>query len=225
MLSDNKLKLAIQKKGRLTSDSLSLLRSCKFDFRVNEHLLFSICNNFPLEVLYLRDDDIPDIVLMGAADLGIVHDILLHERKEKFNKLLQLGFGDCSLVIAVPKQSKIRYLTDLRDSRNLRIATSYPYSTKAFFDKHHIHVEVIEMSGSIEIFPRLGVVDAIVDIMSTGSSLYWHDLRVIDKIYCNLSTFLIASHEAMMSSKKRRLINNILERFHEVIERSKNRNK
>src|SRR5258708_23042347 len=138
-LNNKNLKLVIQKEGRLTEETLEFLRKSGLEFESYKQRLFSVCRNFPLEILYVRDDDIPDYVASGTVDLGILGQNILHEERPKVKKLLNLRYGFCSLIIAVPKESTIKDITDLKDKI---IATSYPSSAKNFFKKNDISVEV-----------------------------------------------------------------------------------
>ncbi|OGE64957.1 ATP phosphoribosyltransferase, partial [Candidatus Daviesbacteria bacterium RIFCSPLOWO2_02_FULL_36_7] len=174
------LKLAIQKEGRLTEETLEFLRKSGLEFESYKQRLFSLCRNFPLEILYVRDDDIPDYVASGIVDLGILGQNLLSEERPDVKKLLNLRYGFCSLVLAVPKESCIK---SIRDLKRKTIATSYPQSTKKFFKENNITVDIVKISGSVEITPALGVAQAIVDLISSGSTLALNDLRILTKIY------------------------------------------
>src|SRR5436853_33015 len=129
-LNNKNLKLAVQKQGRLTDETLELLRKAGLEFESYKQRLFSSCRNFPLEILYVRDDDIPDYVASGTVDLGIVGQNILNEKNPKAKRLMNLGYGFCSLKIAVPKESTINKLEELKGKI---IATSYPESAKKFF--------------------------------------------------------------------------------------------
>lgn len=212
-LSNNNLKLAIQKKGRLTDETLSFLRSAGLEFESYQQRLFSVCRNFPLEILYVRDDDIPDYVASGTVDLGIIGRNILYEEKPKVDMLLNLDYGFCSFVLAVPKESGIHTISGLK---NKTIATSYPNAAKAFFAKKKIAVEIVKIKGSVEITPALGVAQAIADLISTGSTLTLNDLTVIEKIYDSQAIF-IANKKARMQKNKKLLIEKLLTRFNGVL--------
>src|SRR5204863_171308 len=152
--NNKNLILAVQKNGRLTEETLNFLRSSGLEFESSKQRLFSSCRNFPLEILYLRDDDIPDYVASRTVDLGILGQNILNEERPKVKKLLNLRYGFCSLIVAVPKESEIRNINELKGKT---IATSYPKSTKKFFQKNNIPVDVVSISGSVEITPALGV--------------------------------------------------------------------
>ena len=212
-MKNTNLKLAIQKNGRLTEDAVNFLRSSGLQFENYKQKLFSSCRNFPLEIVYVRDDDIPDYVQSGAVDLGIVGQNLINETKPRVKKLLNLRYGFCSLCLAVPKESAIR---SVRDLSNKIIATSYPNSTKYFFEKQQIKVRIIKISGSVEIAPILGVASAIVDLVSTGSTLALSDLRILEKFY-DSEAVLLTNPNSIEDLKKKQLINKLLIRFKGVL--------
>ncbi|HLV99484.1 MAG TPA: ATP phosphoribosyltransferase [Ktedonobacterales bacterium] len=195
----SQLRLAIQKEGRLTDDTLALLRSIGLEFESFRRKLFSNCRNFPLALLHTRDDDIPEYVSAGTVDLGIVGRNLLHEEGVIVEELLPLGFGYCSLVVAVPKESAI---TSVEQLAGAKIATSYPRSAQRFFDEQRIPVEIITISGSVEVAPLLGLSSAIVDLTATGSSLVLNDLRPI----CTIleSEAVLAAHPAVLADAARK---------------------
>lgn len=213
-LSLNKnLKIAIQKDGRLTEDTINLLNSAGLEFDNYKQKLFVTCRNLPLEIIFLRDDDIPGCVESGVADLGIVGKNVLYESEVNVDQILDLGFGFCSLYIAVPKESNINNVEDLKD---LRIATSFPKSVKKFFDNKKIPVKIVEINGSVEISPTLGIADAIVDIVSTGSSLAANDLRKLEKIY-DTESVLIANKSIKDLDFKNDLVNRLITRIKGVL--------
>ena len=207
------LKLAIQKEGRLTEETLEFLRKSGLEFESYKQRLFSLCRNFPLEILYVRDDDIPDYVASGIVDLGILGQNLLSEERPDVKKLLNLRYGFCSLVLAVPKESCIK---SIRDLKRKTIATSYPQSTKKFFKENNITVDIVKISGSVEITPALGVAQAIVDLISSGSTLALNDLRILTKIY-DSEAILVANKKAIASAEKQILIQKLVMRFKGVL--------
>ncbi len=211
-LNSNNIKIAVQKDGRLTEKTFSFLRSAGLEFETYKKKLFAVCRNFPLEILYVRDDDIPYYVETGIADLGIVGQNLLTELDSDVTELLPLEFGYCSLGVAVLKESDITSLSDLE---GCKIATSYPNSTKKFFDDKNISVETVMISGSVEIAPTLGVASAIVDIVATGSTLALNDLKLLTKLY-DCEAVLIATKN-IKSKQKKELINSLVTRFNGVL--------
>lgn len=211
-LQNSRLKLAIQKEGRLTEDTLAFLRKSGLEFESYQQKLFSTVRNFPLEILYVRDDDIPDYVSSGTVDLGIIGQNILNEERPKVKKLLNLRFGFCSLVVAVPKETTISILDDLRGKI---VATSYPASTRNFFKKNNVSIKVLPISGSVEIAPILGIAQAIVDLTSSGSTLALNDLRVLEKIYD--SEAVLIANEKKFKSKDNLLVEKLLTRFRAVL--------
>lgn len=211
-LSGKNLKLAIQKEGRLTEETIELLRHSGFEFDNYQRRLFSLCRNFPLEIIFVRDDDIPNYIAAGTADLGIIGQNLLYEEKVKVKKLLNLRFGLCSLVVAVPKDSTLETLSDLEGKT---IATTYPNSTEKFFRQNRISIKVFKISGSVEIAPTLGIAHAIADLSATGSSLALNDLKIIAKVY-DSEAVLIANPLSFLKDKKE-LIQKVIGRFKGVL--------
>lgn len=168
------LKIAIQKSGRLNEKSVELLKNCGLSFENYNSTLISTVSNFPLEILFLRDDDIPEYVQDGIADLGIVGENVINETEVDVNYLQPLGFGKCTLKLAVKHDTKIKTLQDFGGKA---IATSYPVILKKFLDKNNIKAEIRTISGSVEISPGLGLSEAIFDIVSTGGTLKSNGLK------------------------------------------------
>jgi len=162
------LKIAIQKSGRLNEKSVELLEHCGLSFENYKSSLISPVSNFPLEILFLRDDDIPEYVQDGIADLGIVGENVINETEVEVSYLQKLGFGKCSLKIAVPNNNTIQQLSHLNGKA---IATTYPVILGKFLKKHDIQADIRTISGSVEISPGLGLSDAICDLVSTGGTL------------------------------------------------------
>ena len=168
------LKIAIQKSGRLNEKSVELLKNCGLSFENYKSSLISTVSNFPLEILFLRDDDIPEYVQDGIADLGIVGENVISETEVDVSYLQKLGFGKCTLKLAVQNNSDIQNINDLNGKA---IATSYPVILKKFLDKNKIEADIRTISGSVEISPGLGLSDAIFDIVSTGGTLKSNGLK------------------------------------------------
>lgn len=211
-LDSKNLKLAIQKEGRLTEETLYFLRKSGLEFESYKQRLFSLCRNFPLEILYVRDDDISDYVASGVVDLGVIGQNVLYEKRPKVKNLLNLRYGFCSLTIAVPKESNIKSIKDLR---NKTIASTYPNSTKDFFKKNNIPVKIVSISGSVEITPALGVADAISDLTSTGSTLTLNDLRPLTTIYD--SEAVLVANEQSLSNGRKIMLEKLMIRFKGVL--------
>ncbi len=169
-----KLKIAIQKSGRLNEKSVELLAHCGLNFENYKSSLISPVSNFPLEILFLRDDDIPEYVQDGIADLGIVGENVIHETEVDVNYLQRLGFGKCTLKIAVPNRYNFK---DIAELNGKSIATSYPVILDKYLKKNGINAEIRTISGSVEISPGLGLSDAIFDIVSTGGTLVSNGLK------------------------------------------------
>jgi ATP phosphoribosyltransferase len=168
------LKIAIQKSGRLNEKSVELLKNCGLNFENYKSSLISPVSNFPLEIFFLRDDDIPEYVQDGIADLGIVGENVIEETEVSVSYLQRLGFGKCSLKIAITNNSDI---TELNDLEGRSIATTYPVILGKFLQKQNIHADIRTISGSVEISPGLGLSDAICDLVSTGGTLKSNGLK------------------------------------------------
>jgi ATP phosphoribosyltransferase len=162
------LKIAIQKSGRLNEKSVELLKNCGLNFENYKSSLISPVSNFPLEILFLRDDDIPEYVQDGIADLGIVGENVIQETEVEVSYLQKLGFGKCSLKIAVPNNNSI---TDINQLNGKAIATTYPVILGKYLKEKGISSDIRTISGSVEISPGLGLSDAICDLVSTGGTL------------------------------------------------------
>lgn len=168
------LKIAIQKSGRLNEKSVELLKNCGLTFENYKSSLISTVSNFPLEILFLRDDDIPEYVQDGIADIGIVGENVINETEVDVHYLQRLGFGKCMLKIAVPNESELKYIKDLEGKA---IATSYPVILKKYLQDNQVNATIRTISGSVEISPGLGLSDAICDIVSTGGTLKSNGLK------------------------------------------------
>lgn len=174
-----KLRIAIQKSGRLHDDSIKLLKECGIDINNGVNKLKTEASNFPLEVFFLRDDDIPQYVEDGVADIGIVGENVILEKNRPVKIAEKLGFGKCRLSLAVPKS--IEY-NGVKDMDKLRIATSYPVILQNFLSQHNITADIHEISGSVEIAPGIGLADAICDLVSSGSTLFMNGLKEVEVI-------------------------------------------
>jgi ATP phosphoribosyltransferase len=177
--SDGRLRLALPNKGRLAEPAVALLRDCGLRFEANDRRLFAPCENFPLDLLFVRAEDIPEYTQDGVVDSGITGSNLIRERGSRVKEGLRLGFGHCSLQVAVPQE---RPVTRLEDLAGRSVATSHPKTTAQFFAERGVKIELIEITGAVEITPLLGVADAIVDLVSTGTTLAVNGLRPIETI-------------------------------------------
>ena len=175
----NKLKIAIQKSGRLYDDSVKLLKDCGIDLKNGVNKLKAECDNFPMEIYFLRDDDIPQYVEDAVADVGIVGENVFYEKEKKAVIVEQLGFGKCRLSVAVGRAEHYEGVAYLNGKR---IATSYPVLVQRFLEKSGVKAEIQEISGSVEIAPGIGLADAIVDLVSSGSTLFMNGLREVETV-------------------------------------------
>jgi ATP phosphoribosyltransferase len=204
-----KLKIAIQKSGRLNEKSVELLKNCGLNFENYKSSLISPVSNFPLEILFLRDDDIPEYVQDGIADLGIVGENVINETEVEVAYLQKLGFGKCSLKIAVPNNNLINSLNDLNGKS---IATTYPVILNKFLKSNQIDAEIRTISGSVEISPGLGLSDAICDLVSTGGTLKSNGLVAFADV--------MSSEAVLISSKaaeKSALVDELIQRVQSVL--------
>lgn len=168
-----KTRVAVQRNGRLAEPSLSFLCSLGLKFQSNQRNLITPCDNCEIDILHLRDDDIPEYVCRGVVDFGIVGENVLYEKNVRVNVLRRLGFCPCSLVIAAPEGSQIRCVESLEGER---IATSYPRLLADFLGEKGINAAIITIQGSVEVTPELNLADAICDITETGKTLKDHEL-------------------------------------------------
>ena len=175
----NTLKIAIQKSGRLHDESIQILKDCGISIYNGNDQLKVMASNFPLEVYYLRNSDIPQYLIDGVVDIAIVGDNLLVEKGANIQIAEKLGFSKCKVSVAVPKAFQYNSLDDLND---LRIATSYPNTVMEYFTQKGISVDIHQISGSVEIAPNIGLSDAIVDIVSSGSTLFKNGLKEVEVI-------------------------------------------
>jgi len=174
-----KLKIAIQKSGRLHDDSLRLLKECGIEISNGVNKLKSEASNFPMEVYFLRDDDIPQYVEDAVADIGFVGENIVYEKKKKVEVVEKLGFGKCRLAIAVNRHDEY---SDRSFLNGKKIATSYPVLVQQFLDENNINAEIHEISGSVEIAPGIGLAEAICDLVSSGSTLFTNGLKEVETV-------------------------------------------
>lgn len=210
-----KLKIAIQKSGRLQEDSIKILKECGIEFSNGMNKLKAEAQNFPLEVFFLRDDDIPQYVEDGVADIGIVGENVMLEKNKNVKVIDRLGFGKCRLSIAVPKNKKYSSLSDLQ---GMKIATSYSTILSKFLKKEKITAEIHEISGSVEIAPGIGLADAICDLVSSGSTLFMNGLKEVEVILKS-EAVLIANKS--LNAEQKKLVDKLLFRI-SAVKRSKN---
>lgn len=173
------LSIGIQKTGRLSEKSLELLRESGIRLANGSRKLRSSSLNFPLDVVFLRDDDIPQYVFDGVTDVGIVGENVVREKQHELQVIERLGFARCRMSVALPKNMEYRGMEQLEGKR---IATSYPNILKAFLEENHVDSEIHVISGSVEIAPGIGLADAVFDIVSTGSTLMSNGLREVEVV-------------------------------------------
>ena len=193
----NKLTIAIQKSGRLLDDSLQLLRDCGLKIETSNGALKSEVSNFPLEILFLRNSDIPQYIIDGVADLAIVGENLLIEKGGDIDTLLPLGFSKCKVGLAVPKSSEILCVKDFEGKK---IATSYPVTLQKYLDESNVKAEIHTISGSVEIAPNIGLADGICDIVSSGNTLFMNGLKELEVII--RSQAVLVSNSNLSRDKK-----------------------
>lgn len=208
-MSEN-LKIAIQKSGRLYEGSMKLLKECGIEVSNGNNQLRVQAANFPVEVFFLRDDDIPEYVQDAVADIGFVGENVVTEKNKSVEAIERLGFGKCRLSIAVPKNGNLRSITDLNEKK---IATSYPFILGEFLKAKNIKASIHEISGSVEIAPRIGLADAICDLVSSGSTLFTNELKEIETI---LSSEAVLISNKMLSAEKRVILESLLFRIRSV---------
>ena len=172
-----KIKIAVQKSGRLNQDSLKLLKDCGISIDNGKDQLKAIASNFPLEVLYLRNGDIPQYLRDGVVDIAIIGENVLIEKGTDIGIVEKLGFSKCRVSIAIPKENTYNSIEDLD---GMRIATSYPNTVLNYFKKFNVKPEVHIINGSVEIAPNIGLADAICDIVSSGSTLFKNNLKEVE---------------------------------------------
>jgi len=212
---EQRLKIAIQKSGRLHEDSMKLLKECGIDITNGVNKLKTEASNFPIELYFLRDDDIPQYVEDAVADIGFVGENVVYEKNKKVSVVEQLGFGKCRLSIAVSRNEEYDDVTFLEGKR---IATTYPVIVEKFMRDKGVNVEIHEISGSVEIAPGIGLAHAICDLVSSGSTLFMNGLKEVETI---LKSQAILIKNQNLSDEKQQLLNKLLFRIQSV-KKSKN---
>ena len=202
-----KLKIAIQKSGRLSEESLRLLKDCGINVNNGISKLKTDADNFPIEIFFLRDDDIPQYIEDGVADIGIVGENVVFEKNKKVKTIEKLGFGKCRLSIALPKEVKY---TSIKDLNGKRIATSYSNILTKYLKEQKVKAEIHEISGSVEIAPGIGLADAICDLVSSGSTLFSNGLKEVE-VVLKSEAILIANQK--LSKEKIEILNKLLFRI------------
>lgn len=211
------IRLAIQKSGRLNNDSLSLLKDCSINIENGKDQLKTSATNFPVEVFFLRNGDIPQYLRDGVVDLAIVGENLLEEKGSDLEIIEKLGFSKCRVSIAFPKEVEFKSISDLNGKR---IATSYPNTVKTFLKKNNINAEIHVINGSVEIAPNIGLADAICDIVSSGSTLFKNNLKEV-LLIAKSQAVLVKSNE--LANDQIEIVNKLLFRLKSVLRAKKSR--
>jgi ATP phosphoribosyltransferase len=209
------IKIAIQKSGRLNEESLGILKKCGISIDNGKDQLKAAARNFPLEVLYLRNGDIPQYLRDGVVDLAIIGENLIHEKGKDLQVIEKLGFSKCRVAMAVPKET---VFNDIRELNGKRIATSYPNTVNQFLEENNISAELHIINGSVEIAPNIGLADAICDIVSSGSTLFKNNLKEVTKI---LDSEAVLVQAPTMDVEKTAIIDKLLFRLRTVLRAKK----
>ena len=205
------LRIAVQKSGRLQEDSLLILKECGLKVDASNGKLKSIVPNFPLEVLFLRNSDIPQYVEDGVVDIAIIGENLLIEEESKLDVLLPLSFSKCRVSLAVPKNSDIQ---SVKDFQGKKIATSYPETVQNYLRKNGVTAEIHTISGSVEVAPTIGLADGICDIVSSGNTLFMNGLRELEVI---LQSEAVLVKNSKLSAEKQEILDKLIFRMKAVL--------
>ena len=213
----NTLKIAIQKSGRLHDESIQILKDCGISVYNGNDQLKVTASNFPLEVYYLRNSDIPQYLIDGVVDIAIVGDNLLVEKGQNIQIAEKLGFSKCKVSVAVPKNFNYNSIQDLN---GLRVATSYPKTVVDYFSSKGISVDIHQISGSVEIAPNIGLSDAIVDIVSSGSTLFKNGLKEVEVI---LKSEAVLAVSPQISEEAKQVVSKLQFRIQSVLRSRKSK--
>jgi ATP phosphoribosyltransferase len=222
-MSDSKrLKIAVQKKGRLSDDSIALLKAIGIKLQIRDRLLIAHSTNQPIDLLLVRDDDIPGLVMDGVVDMGFIGENELEEkmlerqaskRPAEFQTLRRLDYGGCRLSIAIPNEMQY---TGIESLNGTKVATTYPYLLERYFTEQNIDARAVMLTGSVEVAPRAGVADAICDLVSTGATLEANGLREQEVIF--ESKAVLIQKAQPLGEEKQALINRLLPRIDGVMQ-------
>ena len=213
----SKIKIAVQKSGRLNEDSLKLLKDCGISIDNGKDQLKAQSSNFPMEVLYLRNGDIPQYLRDGVVDIAIIGENVLIEKGSDIGIAERLGFSKCRVSIAVPKETNYNSIKDLD---GMRIATSYPNTVKQYFSKFNITPDIHVINGSVEIAPNIGLADAICDIVSSGSTLFKNNLKEVEKMLVSEAVLAVSPN---ISSENQEILNKLQFRIQAVLKGRKSK--
>ncbi|AUK30816.1 ATP phosphoribosyltransferase [Pasteurella multocida] len=220
MIESKRLRIAMQKSGRLSQESQALLKQCGVKINLQEQRLIAYTENMPIDILRVRDDDIPGLVFDGVVDLGIIGENVLEEEEltrqaagetVNYKKLRRLDFGGCRLSIAIPQDEAYNGISDLK---NARIATSYPNLLKRYMQQQGVDFKTCSLTGSVEVAPRAGLADAICDLVSSGATLEANGLKEVEIIYRSKSCLI--QRAAELSPEKQALVDKLLTRIQGV---------
>jgi len=220
MIESKRLRIAMQKSGRLSQESQALLKQCGVKINLQEQRLIAYAENMPIDILRVRDDDIPGLVFDGVVDLGIIGENVLEEEEltrqaagetVNYKKLRRLDFGGCRLLIAIPQDEAYNGISDLK---NARIATSYPNLLKRYMQQQGVDFKTCSLTGSVEVAPRAGLADAICDLVSSGATLEANGLKEVEIIYRSKSCLI--QRAAELSPEKQALVDKLLTRIQGV---------
>ena len=206
-----KLRIAIQKSGRLNQDSLKLIKDCGISVDTGDDRLKVNAQNFPLEVFFLRNSDIPQYVQDGVADIAIIGENLLIEKPHQVDVIKRLGFSKCKVSLAIPKNEDYNGIGYFNGKR---LATSYPNTVQTFLKEHNITAEIHEISGSVEIAPNIGLADGICDIVSTGSTLFKNGLKEVEVLHKSEAVLIAGKN---LSAEAQALLDKLLFRINSVM--------
>ena len=222
MSDSNRLRIAVQKSGRLSDDSIALLKAIGIKLQIRDRLLIAHSTNQPIDLLRVRDDDIPGLVMDGVVDLGFIGENELEEKmlereasgkSHEFKTLRRLDYGGCRLSIAVPSEFDYKGIESLN---GMKVATTYPYLLERFFKEKNVEASAVMLTGSVEVAPRAGVADAICDLVSTGATLEANGLQEEEVIFKSKAVLIQRSGE--LSEEKQALVNRLLPRIDGVIQ-------
>ncbi|QIQ41711.1 MAG: ATP phosphoribosyltransferase [Buchnera aphidicola (Microlophium carnosum)] len=221
MFDNNRIRIAMQKTGRLSNDSIRLLTCCGIRINLKQQKLIAFAENMPIDVMLVRDDDIPGLVMDGVVDLGIVGENVLEEELLKrtsqkleysYVTLRRLDFGVCRLSLALPVNTTY---SSIKCLKNIRIATSYPYLLKKYLDQKNVSFKLCMLNGSVEVAPRAGLADAICDLVSTGATLEANGLREVQIVYHSHACLI--SKTGNINAIKKEVISKLMTRIKGVI--------
>lgn len=216
-MADKKLRIAIQKSGRLNDDSLKLIKDCGIAIDNGDDQLKVTARNFPLEIFFLRNSDIPEYVEDGVADIAIIGENLLIEKPHEVEVIQRLGFSKCKVSLALPKNETY---TGLHYFDGKKLATSYPNTLQQFLSKNNLSAEIHEISGSVEIAPNIGLADGICDIVSTGSTLFKNGLKEVEVLFQSEAVLITGKN---LSAEVKNLFDKLLFRINAVLSARNNK--